>query len=228
MLPAGAVPGIAAAILVLLFVSQRYGTGMVGRAFAPVVILWLGLNAGIAISNLAEHGGSIFAAINPAQVVWFFQRNGQEGWLMLGGVMLCITGAEAMYADLGHFNRKSISLGFCLYVYPCLMLTYFGQGAHLLVRPEDYKDVFWRSVPRPIFWPVFVAAILASVVASQALISGAFSIMRQVGVGGVVVKGFLGLCVRAGGGGCTRQSFLQDNRYGRWAWQASVQVSLER
>ena len=102
--------GIAAAILVVIFGSQRYGTTFISSLFAPVVIVWLALNAGIGIRNLSLYGGTIFKAINPAEVVWFFQRNGERGWRMLGGVVLCITGAEAMYADMGHFTRQAISV----------------------------------------------------------------------------------------------------------------------
>jgi KUP system potassium uptake protein len=104
------VTGIAVAILVVIFGSQRYGTTAISSLFAPVVIIWLALNGGIGIRNLSVYGGSIFKAINPAEVVWFFQRNGEQGWRMLGGVVLCITGAEAMYADMGHFTRQSISV----------------------------------------------------------------------------------------------------------------------
>jgi KUP system potassium uptake protein len=108
--PADVVVGISVAVLVLLFVTQSYDTSLVGRTLAPTVIIWLSLNAGVGIYNLAVNGGEIFASLNPWQIVNFFARNGRGGWLMLGGVVLCITGAEAMYADLGHFTRRLVSV----------------------------------------------------------------------------------------------------------------------
>eukprot|EP00879_Flechtneria_rotunda_P016144 GHRR01016888.1.p1 GENE.GHRR01016888.1~~GHRR01016888.1.p1 ORF type:complete len:883 (+),score=297.21 GHRR01016888.1:1137-3785(+) len=183
-----AITGISVAVLVILFVSQRYGTSIVGHAFAPIVVIWLSMNAGVGIHSLATYGGEIFASLNPWKIVDFFVRNGEHGWLVLGGVILCITGAEAMYSDLGHFNRRAVSLGFISFVYPCLMLTYWGQGAYLLHHPEHVHDTFWKSVPDAMFWPMFVVAILASIVASQALISGAFSNMRQASMLGLFPK----------------------------------------
>jgi KUP system potassium uptake protein len=104
------VVGISVAVLVLLFVTQSYDSSLIGRTLAPTVVVWLSLNAGVGIYNLAMHGGEILTSLNPWQIVQFFARNGHEGWLMLGGVVLCITGAEAMYADLGHFSRRSVSV----------------------------------------------------------------------------------------------------------------------
>lgn len=113
--------GISVVVLVLLFVGQFHGTSLVGQAFAPIVIIWLAMNASVGIHNLAMHGGEICASLNPWQIVLFFAENGRRGWLMLGGVILCITGAEAMYSDLGHFTRLAVSVsvagwasGFCV------------------------------------------------------------------------------------------------------------------
>ncbi|KXZ41691.1 hypothetical protein GPECTOR_318g18 [Gonium pectorale] len=174
-----AVVGISIAILVLLYSVQQLGTHRVSFTFAPVVALWLTANLGVAIYNISRYGGAVFAGLSPHHIVLFFSRHGTEAWRMLGGVMLCVTGAEAMYADLGHFSHGSIVLSFSFFVYPCLVLTYLGQGAFLMARPEDVGETFWKSVPRPFFYPMLVLATLASVVASQALITGSFSIVAN-------------------------------------------------
>jgi KUP system potassium uptake protein len=109
------VVGISVAVLVLLFITQSYDTSLVGRTLAPTVVIWLSLNAGVGIYNLAVNGGEILTSLNPWQIVGFFARNGRAGWLMLGGVVLCITGTEAMYADLGHFTRRSVSVSILSY-----------------------------------------------------------------------------------------------------------------
>ncbi|PNW70308.1 hypothetical protein CHLRE_17g714450v5 [Chlamydomonas reinhardtii] len=173
------VVGVSIAVLVLLFSVQRCGTSKVSSTFAPIVALWLCSNAGVAAYNLALHGGGALAGLSPHHIPLFFARRGVEAWRMLGSVMLCVTGAEALYADLGHFTHRSVLAGFCLFVYPCLVLTYVGQGAYLMSRPEDVTDTFWKCVPRPFFYPMLVLATLASVVASQALITGCFSIISN-------------------------------------------------
>ncbi|PNW70301.1 hypothetical protein CHLRE_17g714150v5 [Chlamydomonas reinhardtii] len=173
------VVGVSIAVLVLLFSVQRCGTSKVSSTFAPIVALWLCANAGVAAYNLALHGGGALAGLSPHHIPLFFARRGVEAWRMLGSVMLCVTGAEALYADLGHFTHRSVLVGFCLFVYPCLVLTYVGQGAYLMSRPEDVSDTFWKCVPRPFFYPMLVLATLASVVASQALITGCFSIISN-------------------------------------------------
>ncbi|PNW70302.1 hypothetical protein CHLRE_17g714200v5 [Chlamydomonas reinhardtii] len=173
------VVGVSIAVLVLLFSVQRCGTSKVSSTFAPIVALWLCANAGVAAYNLALHGGGALAGLSPHHIPLFFARRGVEAWRMLGSVMLCVTGAEALYADLGHFTHRSVLASFCLFVYPCLVLTYVGQGAYLMSRPEDVSDTFWKCVPRPFFYPMLVLATLASVVASQALITGCFSIISN-------------------------------------------------
>ncbi|PNW83786.1 hypothetical protein CHLRE_04g217350v5 [Chlamydomonas reinhardtii] len=173
------VVGVSIAVLVLLFSVQRCGTSKVSSTFAPIVALWLCSNAGVAIYNLALHGGGALAGLSPHHIPLFFARRGVEAWRMLGSVMLCVTGAEALYADLGHFTHRSVLASFSLFVYPCLVLTYVGQGAYLMSRPEDVTDTFWKCVPRPFFYPMLILATLASVVASQALITGCFSIISN-------------------------------------------------
>ncbi|KAK9803431.1 hypothetical protein WJX72_012393 [[Myrmecia] bisecta] len=174
-----AVMGITCAIIVVLFAGQRYGTRLVGRAFAPIILLWLLTNAMIGIYNIAHHCPEIFKALNPAYAFRYLVNNKKAGWDSLGGVLLSITGAEAMFADLGHFSKRSIQLGFGCVAYPCLMLTYLGQAAYLQIHPEHISTTFYKSIPHPVFWPMFVIATSAAVVASQALISGCFSIIRQ-------------------------------------------------
>ncbi|KAI7994681.1 putative potassium transporter 17 [Camellia lanceoleosa] len=109
----------------------------------------------------------------------FFLRNGKEGWVLLGGTVLCITGSEALFADLGHFNRKSIQLAFLFTIYPSLVLTYAGQTAYLIKNPNDHDDGFYKFIPKTIYWPMFIVATLAAIVASQSLISATFSIIKQ-------------------------------------------------
>ncbi|GIL44220.1 hypothetical protein Vafri_1743, partial [Volvox africanus] len=172
------VVAVTIAILCLVFALQQMGTGQVGRFFAPVIALWLLANAAINVYNIARHGGAVFAALNPAHIGIFFGRHGGEAWRSLGAVMLCVTGAEALFADLGHFSRESISVAFGLLAYPCLVVTYLGQAAHVIAHPEN-TDVFWASLPSKLLYPMLVLATLATIVASQALISGVFSIIRQ-------------------------------------------------
>ncbi|GLI60245.1 hypothetical protein VaNZ11_002289 [Volvox africanus] len=172
------VVAVTIAILCLVFAMQQMGTGQVGRFFAPVIALWLLANAAINVYNIARHGGAVFAALNPAHIGVFFARHGAEAWRSLGSVMLCVTGAEALFADLGHFSRESISVAFGLLAYPCLVVTYLGQAAHVIAHPEN-TDAFWASLPSKLLYPMLVLATLAAIVASQALISGVFSIVRQ-------------------------------------------------
>ncbi|KXZ55129.1 hypothetical protein GPECTOR_3g280 [Gonium pectorale] len=171
---------IAVTVVVLcgVFLLQQLGTGQVGRVFAPIIALWLLSNAAINIYNIVRYGGSVFAALNPYYIVLLFARHGSTAWHSLGAVMLAITGAEALFADLGHFSRGSISVAFGGLAYPCLVITYLGQAAHVIARPAE-TDAFWASLPSPLLYPMLVLATLATVVASQALISGVFSIVRQ-------------------------------------------------
>ncbi|KAG6556611.1 hypothetical protein Mapa_001552 [Marchantia paleacea] len=166
-------------ILIGLFVLQRFGTAKVGFLFAPVVLLWLTLISGIGIYNIVVHQPSIFRAFSPHYAITFLIRNKKNGWIMLGGVVLSITGTEAMFADLGHFSQRSIQIAFAGVVYPSLVLAYFGQAAYLTNQPENVADTFFKSVPKPMFWPMLVIATLATIVASQAMISGAFSVINQ-------------------------------------------------
>ncbi|OEL38157.1 putative potassium transporter 3 [Dichanthelium oligosanthes] len=167
-------------VLVCLFTLQHWGTRRVGFLFAPVVVLWLLLLAALGIYNIVVWNPRILRALSPYYVVSFFQRTGKEGWISLGGVLLSMTGTEAMYADLGHFTAASIRVAFVGLIYPCLVLQYMGQAAFLSKAPNcDIHFIFFESIPRPIFWPVLVIATLAAIVGSQAVISATFSIVRQ-------------------------------------------------
>ncbi|KAJ1289511.1 hypothetical protein BS78_02G170000 [Paspalum vaginatum] len=166
-------------VLLLLFSVQRFGTGKVGFMFAPILALWF-LNLGsIGIYNLVKYDMSVVRAFNPVYIYFFFATNGIKAWSALGGCVLCITGAEAMFADLGHFSVKSIQVAFTAVVFPCLLLAYMGQAAFLMKNPLAVERVFYDSVPGVLFWPVLVIATLAAMIASQAMISATFSCIKQ-------------------------------------------------
>ncbi|KAH9320430.1 hypothetical protein KI387_015069, partial [Taxus chinensis] len=174
-----AVVGVSAAILILLFLVQRFGTGKVSFLFSPVTIIWFLANAIIGVYNIIKYYPAAFKAVNPYYIVLFFEKNGKHGWRLLGGAILAITGSEAMFADLGHFNKGAIQIAFSFLVYPALMLTYTGQAAYLIKNPEDISRAFYKSLPESVYWPMFVVATLAAIVASQALISATYSIIKQ-------------------------------------------------
>ncbi|CAN6217498.1 unnamed protein product [Urochloa humidicola] len=166
-------------VLLLLFSVQRFGTGKVGFMFAPILGLWF-LNLGsIGIYNIVKYDISVVRAFNPVYIYLFFKTNGLKAWSSLGGCVLCITGAEAMFADLGHFSVKSIQVAFTAVVFPCLLIAYMGQAAFLMKNPLAVERIFYDSVPGVLFWPVFVIATLAAMIASQAMISATFSCIKQ-------------------------------------------------
>jgi KUP system potassium uptake protein len=169
---------ITIAILIGLFWVQKYGTGGVGRIFGPVTLLWFVIIAGLGVMNLVRDF-SVLWAINPLYGARFFIHNGWNGFLVLGSVFLCVTGGEALYADMGHFGRKPIRLAWYWVVLPALMLNYFGQGALLIHNPAAVDNPFYRMVPPWALYPVVVIATMAAVIASQALITGAFSLTMQ-------------------------------------------------
>ncbi|KAB2046064.1 hypothetical protein ES319_D01G207100v1 [Gossypium barbadense] len=174
-----AVVGISVVILVILFCVQRFGTDKVGYSFAPIICLWFTLLSGIGLYNLFTYGWGVLRAFNPLYIVDYFKRRGKDGWISLGGVVLCITGTEAMFADLGHFNVRAVQISFSTITLPALLTVYSGQAAYLTKHPEHVGDTFYKSIPDPIYWPTFVVAVAASIIASQAMISGAFSIISQ-------------------------------------------------
>lgn len=166
-------------ILLGLFNIQRFGTGKVGFMFAPVLALWFFSLGAIGIYNLVKHDISVLRALNPAYIYFFFKKNSSAAWSALGGCVLCITGAEAMFADLGHFSVQSIQIAFTCVVFPCLLLAYMGQASYLMKYPDSASRIFYDSVPESLFWPVFVIATLAAMIASQAMISATFSCVKQ-------------------------------------------------
>ncbi|XP_059657179.1 potassium transporter 11-like [Cornus florida] len=170
---------VAVGILVGLFSMQHYGTDKVGWLFAPIVLLWFLLIGGIGIFNIWKYDSSALKAFSPVYIYRYFQRGGKDGWTSLGGIMLSITGTEALFADLAHFPVSAIQLAFTVVVFPCLLLAYSGQAAYLMSNPNHVKDAFYRSIPDSIYWPVFIIATFAAIVASQATISASFSIIKQ-------------------------------------------------
>ncbi|KAA8543131.1 hypothetical protein F0562_021374 [Nyssa sinensis] len=170
---------ISVAILVFLFMIQRFGTDKVGYSFAPIICIWFLLISGIGIYNLLKYDLSVVKAINPKYIIDYFRRNKKEAWVSLGGIVLAITGTEALFADVGHFTVQSIQLSMCQVTYPSLILAYVGQAAFLRKHHHFVSDTFFRSIPDPMYWPMFVVAVLAAIIASQAMISGTFSIIQQ-------------------------------------------------
>ncbi|XP_010271963.1 PREDICTED: putative potassium transporter 12 isoform X2 [Nelumbo nucifera] len=166
-------------ILVGLFSIQRFGTSKVSFMFAPILALWFFCLGSIGMYNLFKHDITVLKAFNPAYIYYFFKRNTAEAWSALGGCVLCITGAEAMFADLGHFSVLSIQIAFSFVVFPCLMLAYMGQAAYLMRYPSSAERIFYDSVPDGLFWPVLVIATLAAMIASQSMISATFSCIKQ-------------------------------------------------
>ncbi|CAA2988679.1 potassium transporter 6-like [Olea europaea subsp. europaea] len=169
-------------ILIALFALQHYGTHRVGFLFAPVVITWLFCISAIGVYNIFHWNPHVYQALSPYYVYKFLKKTQKGGWMSLGGILLCVTGSEAMFADLGHFSQLSIKIAFTSIVYPSLVLAYMGQAAYLSqhhVVDNDYRIGFYVSVPEKLRWPVLVIAILAAVVGSQAIITGTFSIIKQ-------------------------------------------------
>ncbi|KAJ0977691.1 hypothetical protein J5N97_013165 [Dioscorea zingiberensis] len=175
----GAVVIIACIVLVGLFALQHRGTQKVAFMFAPVVILWLLCIGVIGLYNIIHWNPSIYHALSPVYIYKFFKRTGKDGWISLGGILLSITGTEAMFADLGHFTNASIRVAFVGFIYPCLVLQYMGQAAFISKNFSFVPISFYESIPNSVFWPVFVIATLAAIVASQAVISATFSIVKQ-------------------------------------------------
>ncbi|MBW8813812.1 MAG: potassium transporter Kup [Caulobacterales bacterium] len=168
----------AAAILVALFLVQARGTANVARFFGPVCAVWFLVLAGLGVYHIADDL-SIFRALSPHYGVIFLIDNGFLGFVILGSVFLAVTGAEALYADMGHFGRDPIRAAWLVLVLPSLLLNYLGQGALVLHHPGAHVDPFYRMIPQAIYWPVLLLANAATIIASQAVITGAFSMTQQ-------------------------------------------------
>ncbi|HVW28879.1 MAG TPA: potassium transporter Kup [Polyangiaceae bacterium] len=169
---------IAMGILVLLFSFQQRGTGGIGAVFGPVMLVWFFTLALLGFVNIVQSPG-ILQATNPMHAVQFFVRNGRLAFLVLGSVFLVVTGGEALYADMGHFGARPIRTAWFVVALPALLLNYFGQGALLLRRPETIASPFFNLAPSWAMYPVVGLSTMATIIASQALISGAFSVTRQ-------------------------------------------------
>ncbi|KAF8020946.1 hypothetical protein BT93_G1380 [Corymbia citriodora subsp. variegata] len=184
-----AVVVISVVILIILFCAQRFGTDRVGFTFAPIIFIWFTFISGIGLYNLFKYDVSVLRAFYPKYIVDYFNRNGKRAWVSLGGIFLCITGTEAMFADLGHFNVRAIQfdywgvqlmqISFSCLTFPALLTAYSGQAAYLMKNPDHVANTFYDSIPGPIYWPMFVVAVAAAIIASQAMISGAFAIISQ-------------------------------------------------
>ncbi|MBI3786332.1 MAG: potassium transporter Kup [Deltaproteobacteria bacterium] len=173
---------IAVVILIGLFAAQKRGTAGLGAVFGPTMLVWfssIGVIGATAIWRQSAQHVSVLSAINPSHALSFFIRNDGHGFLILGSVVLCVTGGEALYADMGHFGARPIRLAWYSVALPGLLLNYFGQGALLLERGAAITNPFYQLAPEPLLYPLVILSTVATVIASQALISGAFSLTQQ-------------------------------------------------
>jgi KUP system potassium uptake protein len=171
------VPGTCA-VLVSLFMVQKHGTERIGKVFGPVMVVWFFTLAGLGLAAIAQRP-EVLAALNPVHAARFFTENHLHGMVVLGSVVLCITGGEALYADMGHFGHRPIRLSWYVMVLPALLLNYFGQGALLLSRPDLAFNPFYGLVPNVLLYPMVILSTMATVIASQAMISGVYSLTQQ-------------------------------------------------
>ncbi|HJU08911.1 MAG TPA: potassium transporter Kup [Rhodanobacteraceae bacterium] len=169
---------ISVAILLLLFYVQKRGTAGIGAVFGPVMCVWFVVIALLGLHYIVREP-QVLAALNPAHAARFFVSHGVIAFIALGGVVLAVTGCEALYADMGHFGARPIRMAWLIFVLPALLLNYFGQGALLLVDPSAVTNPFYLLAPRVLLVPMIVLAAIAAVIASQAVISGAFSMTRE-------------------------------------------------
>ncbi len=169
---------ITVVILCLLFSVQHGGTARIGRLFGPIIVTWFLAIGVLGFISIFDHP-QVLAAVNPYYGIEFFLNNGRHGFVVLGSVFLAVTGGEALYADMGHFGKRPIRLGWFGLVLPALLLNYFGQAALLISTPDAIENPFYRLAPSWALYPMVVLATLAAVIASQALISGAFSLTKQ-------------------------------------------------
>jgi len=165
-------------VLIILFLLQRAGTARVGAMFGPVMMVWFAVIAILGVIQIVQEP-HVLVAVNPMHAVSFFARNHLHGFLVLGAVFLCVTGGEALYADMGHFGARPIRIAWFVLVFPCLLMNYFGQGALLLHNPAAAEHPFFHMAPEWARLPLVGLAALATIIASQAVISGAFSLTRQ-------------------------------------------------
>ncbi|OJD11175.1 potassium uptake protein [Emergomyces pasteurianus Ep9510] len=173
------VVAIACVLIVLLFALQPFGTSKLSSFFAPVVIVWLIFNVVSGVYNLLAYDSSVLRAFSPWLGIDYLVRRKLEGWKSLGGVLLCFTGVEALFADLGAFSVKAIRVSWLCFAFPCLILTYCGQAAFISIHPDAIANPLFKSAPTGMYWPIFLLSILTSIVASQAMLTGTFQLMSQ-------------------------------------------------
>jgi KUP system potassium uptake protein len=169
---------MAVVILLALFAAQRFGTEKIGRAFGPVMLLWFIVIAVLGVASILKHPG-VVAAVDPRYAIRFMAASGRAGFLVLGGVFLCITGGEALYADMGHFGKGPIRRSWYVVVLPALLLSYAGQTAFLIDKGTVTGNPFFQIAPAWSVYPLVVLATIATIIASQAIITGSFSMTRQ-------------------------------------------------
>ncbi|MEO8811176.1 MAG: potassium transporter Kup [Rhodanobacter sp.] len=169
---------ISVLVLLGLFWLQRHGTARIGVLFGPVMVLWFLTLGVVGVSNIV-HAPGVLWALNPWYAVQFFTSHGTTSFLALGSVVLCVTGAEALYTDMGHFGRFPIRAAWFFFVLPALLLNYYGQGGVILMHPDAIANPFYYSVPAWALYPMIGLATASAVIASQAVISGAFTVTRQ-------------------------------------------------
>jgi KUP system potassium uptake protein len=169
---------IAAVILVGLFMVQSKGTANVGRYFGPITLVWFAVLAGMGLIYIVQKP-AILMSLSPYYGVHLLINNGWVGFAILGSVFLVVTGAEALYADMGHFGKAPIRTAWIFVAFPCLMLNYLGQGALVLLKPEAQANPFYLMIPQAAYWPILILTIAATVIASQAVITGAYSVTQQ-------------------------------------------------
>jgi KUP system potassium uptake protein len=165
-------------VLVVLYSLQRHGTAGIGRWFGPIMVIWFAALAAMGVINIVQ-APQVLAAINPVHAFTFLKNNGFVAFVALGAVVLAITGAEALYADMGHFGKKPIRIAWFMVVFPALQLNYLGQGALLILRPEAVSNPFFQQLGSWSVYPLVVLSTLAAVIASQATISGSYSMTKQ-------------------------------------------------
>ncbi|MBA2657703.1 MAG: KUP/HAK/KT family potassium transporter [Tatlockia sp.] len=178
---------LSAIILFLLFFMQSYGTEKIGAAFGPILLVWFIIIAVLGMKEIIKYP-EVLQALNPYYAVEYLFHHGYKGYVLLGGVFLVVTGGEALYADIGHFGKSPIRYAWFTVALPSLVLNYFGQGAHLISHPESIINPFYRIAPEWFFIPLLIISAMATVIASQAVISATFSLTKQAIL--------LGLCPR--------------------------------
>ncbi|KAH6609144.1 hypothetical protein Trco_002490 [Trichoderma cornu-damae] len=181
-LSVSAIVGITSAILVVLFLIQPFGTAKLGTSFAPIVTIWLLFNMVAGIYNLAKHDYTVLKAFSPSYAFTYLARNGQAGWTSLGGLLLAFTGVEALFADLGAFSKRAVQISWLFLAYPCLLLAYIGQAAFISTDETKvaFTNPFFNTLPPRTLYFGLIMAILAAIVASQAMITSTFQLLTQI------------------------------------------------